>query len=86
MTLEEAIKIHEENSKLTWNGKPTIAAEECQQMVELLKELKAHREAWMKVVSEVDQHTEIHSDGELYIKNFDVKKIIADYRPKECEQ
>jgi hypothetical protein len=57
------------------------AAEHCQ-LAEWLKELKAHREAWMKVVSEVDQHTEIHSDGELYVKNFDVKKIIAEYRPK----
>lgn len=58
-------------------------AAEHRQLAEWLKELKAHREAWMKVVSEVDQHTEIHSDGEFYIKNFDVKKIVAEYRPKD---
>lgn len=58
-------------------------AEEHQQLAEWLKELQAQREAWMKIVSAIDQHTEIHSDGELYIKNFDVKKIIAEYRPKE---
>lgn len=55
---------------------------ECTNKYRWLEELQAHREAWMKVVSEVDQHTEIHSDGEFYIKNFDVKKIIAEYRPK----
>lgn len=58
-------------------------SKEHEQLAEWLKELKIHREAWMKVVSAIDQHTEIHSDGEFYIKNFDVKKIIAEYRPKE---
>lgn len=60
-----------------------LCAAEHRQLAEWLKELKAHREAWEKVKSEVDQHTDIHSDGEFYIKNFDVKKIIAEYRPKE---
>lgn len=83
MTIDEAIKIYEMGAKRTWNGRLTIYAEQCQQMAEWLKELKRHREAWEKVKSEVDQHTEIHSDGEFYIKNFDVKKIIAEYRPKE---
>ena len=58
-------------------------ATEHRQLAEWLKELKRHREAWMNVVSEVDQHTEIHSDGEFYIKNLDVKKIVAEYRPKD---
>lgn len=58
-------------------------ATEHRQLAEWLKELQAHREAWEKVKSAVDQHTDIHSDGEFYIKNFDVKKIIAEYRPKE---
>lgn len=61
-------------------------AKEHRQLAEWLKELKSHREAWMKVVSEVDQHTEIHSDGEFYVKNFDVKKIVAEYRPKDSEE
>lgn len=60
-------------------------AEHHEQVAMWLKELKAHREAWMKVVSAIDQHTEIHSDGEFYIKNFDVKKIIAENRPKKGE-
>lgn len=29
---------------------------------------------------EIDKKSEIHSDGEIYIKNFDVKKIIEKYR------
>ncbi len=33
-------------------------------------------EAWEKVKAEIDEKTEIHSDGEFYIKNFDVKRII----------
>jgi hypothetical protein len=33
-------------------------------------------EAWEKVKKEIDEATEIHSDGEFYIKNFDVKRII----------
>ena len=33
-------------------------------------------EAWEKVKEEIDEKTEIHSDGEFYIKNFDVKRII----------
>lgn len=40
MTLDKAIKKYEENSKFTWNGKPTIYAEECLQMVAWLKDYK----------------------------------------------
>ena len=50
-----------------------------------VEEAIKHAEAWMKVVSAIDQHTDIHSDGEFYVKNFDVKKIIAEYRPKEAD-
>ena len=45
MTIDEAIKAYEYSAKFTWNGKPTATAEECQKMVEWLKELKAYREA-----------------------------------------
>jgi len=91
MTLDEAIKHEEEMADGHDRIKQikAVTLEECKrakehrQLAEWLKELKTHREAWMKVVSEVDQHTEIHSDGEFYIKNFDVKKIIAEYKPKE---
>ena len=95
MTIDEAIKHCEEvmieNLEKTKDRNASdpiaISCGECadnhRKLAEWLKELKAHREAWMKVVSEVDQHTDIHSDCELYVKNFDVKKIIAEYRPKE---
>lgn len=95
MTIDEAIKhcveVMMENLEKTKdrNASDPIAincfecADEHRQLAEWLKELKANREAWMKVISAIDQHTEIHSDGEFYIKNFDVKKIIAEYRPKE---
>ena len=55
MTLDKAIEIYEKGTKLTWNGKPTVEAEECQQMVEWLKELKAHREAWEKCIKEIKE-------------------------------
>ena len=33
-----------------------------------------------KIRAEIDDATEIHSDGELYIKNIDVKRIIDKYK------
>ena len=101
MTIDEFIKELENKAELEkerafydavkWNSITAYGAycrkleSEYHQLAEWLKELKAHREAWMKVVSEVDQHTDIHNDSELYVKNFDVKKIIAEYKPKEVE-
>ena len=32
-----------------------------------------------KIRAEIDEQTEIHSDGKLYIKNIDVKRILAKY-------
>ena len=55
MTIDEAIKICEEDAKHTWNGKPTVAAEECRQLAEWLKELKAHREALEKCIKEIKE-------------------------------
>lgn len=55
MTLDEAIKIYEMGAKRTWNGRLTIYAEQCQQMVEWLKELKAHREAWENCIKEIKE-------------------------------
>ena len=44
VTLDRLIE-HEENvSKATWNGKPTLCAEEHRQLAEWLKELKQLRE------------------------------------------
>ena len=34
-------------------------------------------EAWEKVKADIDKLTEIHNDGEFYIKNIDVKRIIV---------
>lgn len=33
-----------------------------------------------KIRAEIDRKTEIHSDGEFYIKNIDVKRIIDKYK------
>ena len=33
-------------------------------------------EAWENCMIEIDKQTEIHADGEFYIKNIDVKRII----------
>ena len=40
MTLDKAIARYEIGAKLTWNGKPTVEAEECQQLAEWLKDYK----------------------------------------------
>lgn len=55
MTLDEVIKIYEKNAKLTWNGKPTIAAEECQQIVEWLKDYKRLLGAVDNIKSEIEE-------------------------------
>ena len=36
-----------------------------------------------KIRAEIDEQTEIHSDGEFYIKNIDVKRILAKYAEQE---
>lgn len=79
MTIDEAIK----ELKTVYLGDSIKMREAKNMAIEALEELQAHREAWIKVISEIDQHTEVHSDGEFYVKNFDVKKIIAAYRPKD---
>lgn len=38
-----------------------------------------------KIRAEIDHVTEIHSDGEFYIKNFDVKRIIDKYKAESEE-
>jgi len=40
MTLEELIDHEEKESKATWNGKPTLCAEEHRQLAEWLKDYK----------------------------------------------
>lgn len=81
MTIDDAIK----ELNIIYLGDSIKMREAKNVAVKALEELQAHREAWEKVRAEIDQHTEIHSDGEFYIKNFDVKKIITEYRPKEGE-
>ena len=38
-----------------------------------------------KIIAEIDDATEIHSDGEFYIKNIDVKRIIDKYKTESEE-
>lgn len=51
MILEELIEHEEKESKATWNGKPTLCAENHRQLAEWLKELKQLREQtrWIPV-------------------------------------
>lgn len=44
MTLEELIDHEEKESKATWNGKPTLCAEEHRQLAEWLKDYKRLKE------------------------------------------
>ena len=41
---------------------------------------KGRIEVLDKIRAEIDDATEIHSDGEFYIKNIDVKRIIDKYK------
>lgn len=53
----------------------------------VINQLRADRDRLMgaieKIKAEIDEQTEIHSDGELYIKNIDVKRILAKYAEQE---
>lgn len=61
MTLDKAIEIYEKCAKHTWNGKPTVEAEECQQMVEWLKDYKRLLEQEPKIgYWEKDEYGNIH--------------------------
>lgn len=85
MTLDKAIDIYEKGAELTWNGKPTVEAEECQQMMEWLKELQAHREAWKKVKSELWMKG-MNMAGEyqdVWVRYRDIERVIDTNRPKE---
>lgn len=42
------------------------------------------KEVLQEIRQEIDEQTEIHADGEFYIKNYDVKRII-DKHIKEIE-
>ena len=66
MTLDEAIKICEEDAKLTWNGKPTVAAEECQQMVEWLRDYKRLLGAIEDIRAEIDEQYDIVKRDNIY--------------------
>jgi hypothetical protein len=38
-----------------------------------------------KIRAEIDKESHMHDDGEIYIKNFDVKRIINRYREGESK-
>ena len=93
MTLEEAIlhaeEVADSKERKVVNGdweKGSMTecdciecAKEHRQLAEWLKELKQYREAMEVIKFEIDKKTVIHADGELYIKNIDVKRIINRY-------
>ena len=46
----------------------------------------ASLEAWGKVKAEIDEFTDIFKDGEFYIKNSNVKRIIDRYLQDETDE
>ena len=86
MTLDEAIlhaeKVAEQcdrECKKVYPNAKSKCANEHRQLAEWLKELRQYREAMDVIKFEIDKKTVIHADGELYIKNIDVKRIINRY-------
>ena len=58
MTLEEQIELFEMDAKLTWNSKPTVVAEESQQLAEWLKDYKRLLGAIEDIRTEIEKQIE----------------------------
>lgn len=52
----------------------------------LILELLEQEPVFDKIRAEIDDATEIHSDGEFYIKNIDVKRIIGKYKAESGDK
>ena len=67
ITIEEAIKVYEEGAKITWNGKPTIDAEECQQLANWLKDYKKLLGAIDAIKAEIEELSKHPAFGDLSV-------------------
>ena len=77
MTLDKAIARYEIGAKLTWNGKPTVEAEECRQLAEWLKDYK-------RLLGAIDViKTEIKEERECAYADFERYKV--DYLGQDWE-
>ena len=57
---------------------------EYRQLAEWLKELKAHREAWMKVITEIKEYQkDAFYYDDVVIKRKQILEVINKYKPKE---
>lgn len=94
MTLDENIRKAEEDAKMAesdteWGmgnyfvdrTEALEYAKNCRQLAEWLKELKAQREAWEKVLDEMMNVSIPGQDAEYVYEN--IYDIIKKYRPKE---
>lgn len=81
MTIEEQITIFEHNAEHERKeGDLNNCLHFCQ-LAEWLKELKAHREAWEKILGEMMDVSIPGQDAEYVYQN--IYDIIRKYRPKE---
>ena len=67
LTLDKAIEIYEKGAKLTWNGKPTVEAEECQQMVKWLKDYKRLLGAIEAIKTDIEEFLKQPDFGDLSV-------------------
>ena len=90
MTLEELIEqtekvaIYHDKDKMpedTWHYTNELMKERYYQLTACLKELKAHREAWEKILDEMMNVLIPGQDAEYVYEN--IYDIIRKYRPKE---
>lgn len=81
MTLDEAIERYTSNAEYERTHGNLQGCLEFRQLAEWLKELKAHREAWEKILDEMMDVSIPGQDAEYVYQN--IHDIIRKYRPKE---
>ena len=85
MTIYEQIKILESNAEFERKDGDLQGCLNFRQLAEYLKELKAHREAWGKVKSELWMEG-MNMTGEyqgVWIRYRDIERVIDANRPKD---
>lgn len=75
---EDALKAIEEQKK-GFYGVERYAIDECYSAVMNLPSVHPQPKGLKDMKLEIDHISEMHSDGEIYIKNIDVKRIITKY-------
>lgn len=90
MTIEEQIVVFEHNAEHERKEGDLNNCLNFRQLAEWLKELKANREAWEKVESEIDRRIlepwENHIRDDYFDGLCTAREIAKNFRPKEVEQ